>query len=434
MSPPKFRKGDISLLDPSKYIATYYLRAASGNRYFVSAADYPSALARLHTAFSGESQVNGRQIQGNFQLVTAPTTTVPDDPTNNPPFGFLVHFGQSNNADYTTANIPNYINLAVALGHNFCKTDISINGSGLPSNKSELDALLAALQTVNIGAWGLVSTANRRQSTTTTTQTNPMPEPANGTTYTAAECVSRYNIGYAKGFGLVSTNGYGSKFKYLEAGNEVDTKYIQSGQTGTTFNIANYDTETYKMFFSEMLGIRNGIKAGNASIKVGINGTFTHWGHAIQMGIDAKSTPSYLNSVIATGSNCGWDFYSEHWYNDMEYAQSTAGVKYAGQVMNLIRPKISAYYPSIGLGETGLNIAKSNPNKLTNEAYNLMSIDQYWHRDKCDHYFIYEAFKEPLSRPGDVNIGERAFGFQDANSSTLSAAALALAAKPPFPR
>lgn len=411
--------GDISLFDPITYLYSFRIKSRTGKIYIASGNSLALATARIHALGTGEKRKLGRQLTGNFSLVSGLPTSTPTNPTPGlRPFGGSAHLLQgTSHPDYTLASLPLLLQMLQTLGWTHLRLDVSMSGSGVPTS-TNFATVMAWMATNSIGAWGLGTTHDY-----VTASSNAMPGPdVGGSTYSTSLLDSLYTGGYNKIHPFMVANA--GKFTHWEIGNENDNKCIKSGQTGTAWNSTNYNLEYQKAYFAEMLGMYWGIRDADPNVQIGFNYCTRHYAWPIQMMTDFVTCPSYL-TIHTTHPSAQINWIANHWYNDSEYDNnhSTPVVQNAGQCMSIMSSKLKQFGVKMGITEIGLyqkpNWA-SNPSHFTTGGMWLDFKRKYWDTvPKADFLFWYESFKEPLARAQSTVI-EQQMGIQSSTASTLN--------------
>jgi len=341
---------------------------------------------QLSTANMPASALSKKQVAGT-KLISVPFRT-------DSVYGVTVHFGQANNADYTADKIGFAMSLAKTMNFNYFRTDVSMNGSGVPNSVYE-----AFADSAHNNGFGILAVIN-----------NPvLAAPANTTTnvYTSAELTGFYNKGYQQAFGFASRPSVQGKVQFIQIFNELEndnnatllgptyggTQEPVIGQNDTKYNMIKYPA-----YLNFMKGAYAGIKAASSTIKIGTNYAWLHYGLFLKLTKD----------MIA--DNKKLDFMLLNWYNVEEYGidkshnVSAVDTPMAGQAIKRLKYKFlqqpaSPLVTQVGLSETGISFgggATPNPNNLGKGGFLTLMHDQY--KPQSNFVFYYELFKELISR------------------------------------
>jgi hypothetical protein len=324
-------------------------------------------------------------------------------------YGANVHFGQANNTDYVANKIGFAISIAKTMNFNYLRTDVSMNGSGVPSNP----AFQPFVDSAYNNGIGILAVIN-----------NPvLNAPANGTTYTSTELTNFNTLGYNQGYGFASRAALQGKIQFVEIFNELENdnnaSILQPTYSGTQEptigqNDTKYNMTKYPAYLQFMLGAYTGIRAANSTIKIGTNYAWLHYGLFLKLSKDMLAQNKKL------------DFMLLNWYNVEEYGTDQShnvyptNVPMADSAISRLKYKFltqpaNPLVTQVGLSETGISFgggATPNPNNLSKGGFLTLMHNQY--KPQCNFVFYYELFKELNTKSS--NPKEAQYGIQIATN------------------
>lgn len=455
--------------DTSRLITSgtkWHVWGANKGEYAISAVDYDDMKAQLLANFSTKA-VTTDEIIADYSLLPTSTGgggggggTVDITKT---PIGFNVHFGQgTTHPDYTTAAIPNTINVIKQCGGNHCRCDVNMSNSGVPTNAS-FDPWVTACVAAGISIMVVVSVSSAT-GTTPDTSSNAAIQ---------AQYDAQYNLGYAKMFGFMTT--YRGKVTWLCHGSELDVldqngfklqhasgsgplsngseqigDPTGSGTPSSPYRWANannaggvlaWDCTRQGIVFYFIKGMIDGANAacaagGFASPYHGMNYASYHTGRqerfckdfrdrVVKIYSGAQGTPT--TGSLKTTKILDWvgnDWYSqeENGTDSTKYVYTTAvSMKNtaAYRLKKLFKDK--GYCTMIGFTECGfknLNTGGTEPyNGTTQFLFQKLLVTQYW--PYLDFIIFYEAGNEPNARSTSTT-GEQYLGQQTLTIDVLT--------------
>lgn len=458
--------------DTSQLIVTgthWHVYADNGLDYALSADDYDDMKTKL-AAFPGAPKpLSTEEIIADYSLL--PTSTgggggggggTPPDNTKTP-IGYNVHFGQATtHADYTTAAIPNTINVIKQCGGNLCRGDVNMSGSGVPTNSS-WDPWVTACVAAGIGVMAVVSVSSAT-GTTPDTSSNAAIQ---------AQYDAQYNLGYVKMFGFMTT--YRGKVTWLCHGSELDVldqngfKLQHASGSGPLSNGSEqcadptgagtpaspyrwaqannaggalaWDMTRYGIVFYFIKGMIDGANAACAAggfppPNHGMNYASYHTGRQERFCKDFKDRVVKIYSGAQGTPTTGalkttkiLDWVGNDWYNQEENGTDSTHYVYsttvsmkntaAFRLKKLFKDK--GYCTMIGFTECGfknLNTGGTEPyNGTTKFLHQKLMVTQYW--PYFDFIIFYEALNEPNARSTSTT-GEQYLGQQTGTVDVLT--------------